>query len=238
MFGRLSAGASVGQVTAELRTLAARSPSLFPEGLLAASAGKEGWTGPVSSEKRIEFLLVVVVPLVVVGLVLWIGCSNVANLLLARASARRKEIAIRLANGATRSRVIRLLLTESLLLAFAGGAAGMLLAGWTLDVVWLALPEVPRLAVEIDSRVLLYTSVVCVLATLLFGLVPALHATRLDVAPLLRETRRRRTRNRAEAVAYAGSSWSRSLPPPWRCSSSRERSCAPLSCLISARSRR
>ncbi len=186
MFGRLSAGASVGQVNAELRTLASRSPSLFPKGLLGETAGGEGWSGPVSPEKRIEFLLVVVAPLVVVGLVLWIGCSNVANLLLARASARRKEIAIRLANGATRSRLIRLLLTESLLLALAGGAAGMLLAAWTLDVVWLALPDVPRLAVEIDARVLLYTSGVCVLATLLFGLVPALHATRLDVAPLLK----------------------------------------------------
>jgi predicted permease len=186
MFGRLAAGASLGQVNAEIQTLASRSPALFPAGLRAESAGGERWSGPVSAEKRIEFLLVVVAPLVVVGLVLWIGCSNVANLLLARASARRKEIAIRLANGATRSRLIRLLLTESLLLALAGGAAGMLLAAWTLDLLWLMLPDVPRLAVEIDARVLLYTSGVCVLATILFGLAPALQATRLDVAPLLK----------------------------------------------------
>ena len=158
IFGRLKDGGSVGQVNAELRAMAARSPDLFPNGPLIGSTGGERWSGPVSAEKRIEFLLVVVLPLVVAGLILWIGCSNVANLLLARASSRRKEIAIRLANGASRSRLLRLLLTESLLLAAAGGVLGMLLAVWTLDVVWLTLPEAPRLAVELDTHVLLYTS--------------------------------------------------------------------------------
>jgi predicted permease len=186
IFGRLKDGGSVGQVNAELRAIAARSGDLFPNGPLIGSTGGENWSGPVSAEKRIEFLLVVVLPLVVAGLILWIGCSNVANLLLARASSRRKEIAIRLANGASRSRLLRLLLTESVLLAAAGGVLGMLLAGWTLDFVWLTLPEAPRLAIELDLHVLLYTSVVCLGATLLFGLVPALHATRVDVAPLLK----------------------------------------------------
>jgi len=186
IFGRLKDGGSVGQVNAELRTMAARSPDLFPNGPLIGSTGGERWSGPVSAEKRIEFLLVVVLPLVVAGLILWIGCSNVANLLLARASARRKEIAIRLANGASRSRLVRLLLTESLLLAAAGGVLGMLLAVWTLEFVWLTLPEAPRLAVELDTHVLLYTSLVSLAATLLFGLVPAIHATRVDVAPLLK----------------------------------------------------
>ena len=186
IFGRLKSGGSVGQVNAELQVMAARSPDLFPNGPLIGSTGRESWSGPVSAEKRIEFLLVVVMPLAVAGLILWIGCSNVANLLLARAASRRKEIAIRLANGASRSRLLRLLLTESLLLAAAGGVLGILLAGWTLDVVWLTLPEAPRLAVELDMHVLLYTSAVCLAATMLFGLVPALHATRVDVAPLLK----------------------------------------------------
>jgi hypothetical protein len=94
---------------------------------------------------------------VVVALILWIGCSNVANLLLARAAARRKEIAIRLASGAGRWRLIRLLLTESLLLSIAGGTVGLLLAVWGRDLIWAALPEAPRLAIEIDLRVLFYT---------------------------------------------------------------------------------
>jgi predicted permease len=183
---RVRSGVTPPQVNAELRTLAVRSPALFPRGSLTASTGPERWTGPVSPEKRIEFLLVVVLPLVVVGLILWIGCSNVANLLLARAAARRKEIAIRLANGASRSRLIRQLLTESLLLAIGGGALGLLLAAWTLDFAWATLPEVPRLAIELDIHVLVYTALVCVVATLLFGLVPAFHATRVDVAPLLK----------------------------------------------------
>ncbi|MEO8522981.1 MAG: FtsX-like permease family protein [Acidobacteriota bacterium] len=186
MFGRLDTHGSVGQINAELRTLAARTPLAFPNGPLTGSTGAEGWTGAVSAEKRIEFLLVVVMPLVIAGLILWIGCSNVANLLLARAASRRKEIAIRLANGATRSRLVRLLLTESLLLAVAGGALGILIAVWTLDLVWLTLPDAPQLAIDLDTHVLIYTGAVAIAATLLFGLIPALHATRVDVAPLLK----------------------------------------------------
>ncbi len=187
IFGRLEEQAAGGEVEAEIRTLALRSPALFPDGPPGAgTAAAAGLRGAASGEKRIEFLLVVVLPLVVVGLILWIGCSNVANLLLARAAARRKEIAIRLANGASRARLVRLLLTESLLLAAAGGAAGLLLSAWTLDLVWATLPEFTALAVEIDANVLIYTACVCVTATLLFGLVPSLHATKVDVAPLLK----------------------------------------------------
>jgi putative ABC transport system permease protein len=186
MFGRLRDGQTPGSVNAELAAIAARVPAAFDGQPPRASTGGERWAGAASGEKRIEFLLVVVVPLVVVALILWVGCSNVANLLLARAAARRKEIAIRLANGASRSRVLRLLLTESLLLAVAGGLVGLVLAIWTRDLVWAALPEAPRLAVELDTIVMAYTAVVCVLATLLFGLVPALHATKVDVAPLLK----------------------------------------------------
>jgi putative ABC transport system permease protein len=185
LIGRMRDGVSLEQVEAELALLAARTPERFPD-VPRVSNGRERWTGSASREKQIEFLLVVVMPLVVVGLILWIGCSNVANLLLARAVARRKEIAVRLATGATRSRVIRLLLTESLLLSALGGAAGLLVASWTLDFAWATLPEFSVLAVEIDSRVLVYTAAISVLATMLFGAAPAIHSARLDVAPLLK----------------------------------------------------
>ena len=186
VFGRIAEGGSIDQVDAELAALAAREPHRFPAEPLRAGSGGERFAGPSSPEKRIEFLLVVVLPLAVVALILWIGCSNVANLLLARAAGRRKEIAIRMAHGAGRARLIRLLLTESFLLALGGGAAGLLLAIWCRDVIWAVLPEAPRLAVELDLNVLLYTGAVCVAATMLFGVVPALHATRVDVAPLLK----------------------------------------------------
>ena len=186
IIGRLAPGMTVAQVNAELLALATHAPQLFAAGALRATTGPEQWSGPVSPEKRIEFLLVVVLPLVIVGLILWIGCSNVANLLLASAAGRRKEIAIRLANGATRWRVIRLLLTESVALAAAGGTVGVLIAGWTVDFVRATLPDAPRLAVEIDVNVLLYTAFVSLLSTILFGLAPALHGTRVDVLPLLK----------------------------------------------------
>jgi predicted permease len=186
VFGRIVEGGSIEQVNAELAALVARDPHRFPSEPLRAGTGGERFTGTPSAEKRIEFLLVVVLPLAVVALILWIGCSNVANLLLARAAVRRKEIAIRMASGAGRPRLIRLLLTESLLLALAGGAAGLLLAVWCRDLIWAILPEAPRLALELDLNVLLYTGAVCVAATMLFGLVPALHATRIDVTPLLK----------------------------------------------------
>jgi predicted permease len=186
VFGRIAHGGSIDQVNAELAALATREAHRFPSEPLHAATGGERFAGAASAEKRIEFLLVVVLPLVVVALILWIGCSNVANLLLARAAVRRKEMAIRMANGAGRGRLIRLLLTESFLLALGGGAAGLLLAMWCRDLIWAALPEAPRLALELDLNVLLYTGAVCVAATMLFGLVPALHATRIDVAPLLK----------------------------------------------------
>jgi putative ABC transport system permease protein len=124
-----------------------------------------------------------------VGLVLLIACANVANLLLARSAVRQKEIAIRAAMGASRTRVLRQMLTESILLSAIGGIAGLVLSIWLTDVLMSMLPEgAPRLAhIGIDYRVLTFALVVSALTGILFGIVPALHASKLDVTSALKE---------------------------------------------------
>src|SRR5438067_8366785 len=124
-----------------------------------------------------------------VGLVLLIACANVANLLLARSAARQKEIAIRAAMGASRTRVLRQMLTESILLSVIGGIAGLLLSVWLTDVLMSMLPKgAPRIEqVGIDYRVLTFAFGVSALTGLLFGIVPALQASKLDVTSALKE---------------------------------------------------
>jgi putative ABC transport system permease protein len=171
--GRLRPGVSVGQAQAEMSGIAARLAKQYPD-------SNEGWgmlvlpLQQVVVEKIRPALLVL---LWVVAAVLLIACLNVANLLLARLAARGREISIRTALGAGRGRLIRQLLTESVLLSLLGGALGLLLAYWgTRALVALNPAAIPRAeAIGLDSRVLGFTLVLSVAAGLFFGLFPAFH---------------------------------------------------------------
>src|SRR5262249_25472269 len=128
----------------------------------------------------------------IVALVLLIACANLANLLLGRAAARRREIAVRLAMGAGRARLIRQMLAEGMLLAVTGGAVGVLLACWSANALVTVMSngaERIALTVRPDLRVLGFAGAVSVAACLLFSLTPAIHAVRHGIQPALAETR-------------------------------------------------
>jgi putative ABC transport system permease protein len=186
VIGRLRPGSTILQARAEIRMFQSRVPKLFPWPMPADwnedISVVELRNGMVADVRGRLFLL-----LGAVGLILLIACVNVANLALSRAATREKEIAVRTAMGAERSRVVRQLLTESVLLALLGGLLGILLAMEGLQLLKVALPaDTPRLAnAHIDWRVLVFTGGLAIFTGLLFGLAPALHSSRAALAQSL-----------------------------------------------------
>jgi putative ABC transport system permease protein len=191
VFGRMKPGVSPAQAQAAVSLVTKRLADTYPKENRGIELTE---VYPLGEVRGANFLRVIPVFLglvtVIAGLVLLIACANVANLLLARAVRRRQEVAIRLALGASRLRLIRQLLTESVMLGLAGGAAGCLLAVWLTNLLRSFHPPTPvpiEINATLDVRVLGFTLAVSVLSGALFGLAPAWYASKLDLIPMLKD---------------------------------------------------
>lgn len=191
VIGRIKPGVTLDQASAELSGIATRLNEAYPNN---RSAGTQALV-MIETDGRFEdlgstFKSGGAIAMAIVGLILLIACANVANLMLARAAARRKEIGIRLALGASRKRLIRQLLTESMLLSILGGALGLLFAVWVTKLMDGFVPVLEYTIIKdffaLDSRALLFTLVVSLATGLIFGLAPALQASNPAVVPVLK----------------------------------------------------
>jgi putative ABC transport system permease protein len=188
---RLKPSATTEIARTDLGALASDLAQRFPE-----SNGGRGIAVQSLQEKMVGDVRVVLLLLLgAVGVVLLIACANIASLLLARASGRQRELAIRAALGAGRGRLVRQLITESLVLGGLGGGAGLLLGYWAIALLLSVLPEgIPRAdQIELDARVASVTLIVAFASALLFGLIPALQASRADASLALRDADRTTT---------------------------------------------
>jgi len=205
--GRLRPGVTVSQARADLSVIAKRLENQFPGTNEKVGAAVVSMRDQLTRSSREPLLIL----LGAVALVLLVACANVANLLLIRAGGRRRELAIRTALGAGRGRVVRQLLTESVLLALAGGAIGLAAAWWGVrllrSVKSLPLPLVNP--IQVDLSVLLFTGAAAVVTGLLFGILPALQASATRVSEDLKSTSHatlgtgRRARRTRDAIAVA-----------------------------------
>jgi putative ABC transport system permease protein len=183
--GRLREGVLLEQAQAEMNTIAERLAKDYPD----SNAGTGVVLVPLRTQMVGGYQKPLIVLLVAVGFILLIACANVANLMMSRTAARDREIAIRRAMGAGQLRLIRQMLTESILLASLGGLLGLLLASWGVQLLLGLTPkDIPRLeGVSVDRAALLFTFIVSIATGVLFGLAPAWHARSLSLNESLRE---------------------------------------------------
>jgi predicted permease len=193
VLGRLKAGVSPTEALSQVAAVGRRFAAEYP----VANKNIALTSKLVSVDQAERAKGPVMLMLMIVGLVLWIACGNVAGLLVAQAEGRRREIGIRQAMGATRGRLVRQMITESAVLAVLGAVGGLLLAGWLLGAMPALLPKMPfsyDLGLRMDGRVFGYTLLATMLTVLLFGLAPALRASKEDLVPALRGESAKRPR--------------------------------------------